>query len=93
MNKYVESEQPNTLFKLNKRIRTHHHEVDNDIIVRFDCQRLTEYSKDILESLSHIISDSGDVGRFELDVFDIEIKQIKKLEEGMVNDVFYLGKR
>ena len=93
VNKYVESEQPNTLFKLNKRIRTHHHEVDNDIIVRFDCQRLTEYSKNILESLSNIISDSGDVGRFELDVFDIEIKQIKKLEEGMVNDVFYLGKR
>ena len=51
------------------------------------------WSKNILESLSNIISDSGDVGRFELDVFDIEIKQIKKLEEGMVNDVFYLGKR
>ena len=93
VNKYISSEQQNTLYDLSKKIKTHHSEVDNDIILRFDCDRITNYSRDIIQNLSNILSDSGGEGRFEIDIFDVEIRRVKPLEEGMVNDVFHIREK
>ena len=50
VNKYIEEEQPNTTYNLKKKIHTQHTNPTNDIIIRFDCDRLTQDSWNILQN-------------------------------------------
>jgi hypothetical protein len=77
---YYDAEQKNTSYDLKKRILTtkYNDPIDeNDIIVEFDGTRLTNDSFNILTNLSDIITESGEVGIFELDIFKITINQIE----------------
>ena len=84
INKYIEEEQPNTDYKLSKKIHTQHTNPTNDIIIRFDCDRMTQQSWNILQNLSSIIEDSGRVGVLELDIFNFEIKNLKTYEKDLI---------
>ena len=87
---YIDREQPNTMFDLNKRIYSIDSEKQNDIEIRFDGNKLTQDAFEIITNLSEIIQESGEVGEFELEIFKIWISSLKTYEKGLINDVFHI---
>lgn len=81
---YIEREQPNTAFDLPKRVMSCVNRPHNDIVVYFDAAKLTQQSVQIIQQLSQIIKQSGEVGRFELDVFQIEIKALTEYQNNLI---------
>jgi GT2 family glycosyltransferase len=77
---YYENEHKNTSYDFKKRILTTKYNdaiSENDIIVEFDGTKLNNDSFNTLTNLSDIITESGEVGTFELDIFKITINQIE----------------
>ena len=77
---YIELEQENTKFDLSKRVLTIENNdplLENDIIVEFDAKQFTQQSFNIIQQLSEIIKESGEVGEFGLDIFKIHINSLK----------------
>jgi len=88
---YYQNEQKNTSYDLKKRILTtkYNHPIgENDIVVEFNADNLTSNSFEILQQLSDIITESGEVGTFELDIFKITINQI----ESNTKDLIFISK-
>jgi len=83
---YIRQEQPNTMFDLRGRIRSLNELSQNDIIVTMHTEQLnrTYDNMSYLTSLSDIISDSGEVGEFQLDIFNIEIRELKTYEHELI---------
>ena len=75
---YIEEEQPNTDYQLDKKLHT---DIPKnpiyDIKVVFDPRKFTQQSFNILQKLPDIIKDSGEEGQeFELDIFEISIDKM-----------------
>jgi glycosyltransferase involved in cell wall biosynthesis len=81
---YIKKEQPNTKFNLTDKIKNITDEKTNNIIVKFDCNKLTNNNFQIIQNLSEIITDSGEVGNFKLDIFDVEIKSLQYYENDLI---------
>ena len=86
---YIEEEQPNTDYQLDKKLHT---DIPKnpiyDIKVVFDPTHFTQQSFDILQKLPDIIKDSGSEGeRFELDIFDIWIEQMIEHQKDNINAI------
>jgi hypothetical protein len=76
---YVEMEQSNTSFDLSKRvlnIKENDPYSENDIILEFDALKFSPEAFNIIQNLSDIITESGEVGEFELDCFKVTIHQL-----------------
>jgi len=91
---YVEVEQVNTGFDLSKRVLTikaNNPTEENDIVVEFDATKFTEQSYSLIQQLSQIITQSGEVGEFELDIFKITIRALNTYEHKLItnNDLYY----
>jgi glycosyltransferase involved in cell wall biosynthesis len=91
---YVEMEQSNTKFDLSKRVLTSKANdpiSENDIVVEFDATQLTNENFQIVQQLSQIIAESGEVGQFELDIFKITISSLQTYEKHLItkNDPYY----
>ena len=77
---YYENEHKNTSYDLTKRIlntKYNNPKDENDIIVEFNAKQLTQQSFSIIQQLSEIIKESGEVGLFELDIFKIHIYSLE----------------
>jgi len=87
INEYLKQEQPNTLYDLQKRIFNKHHTdlPDTDIMIEFDCSKLNNQNIQMLTQLSNIISDSGDVGTFELECFKIYINKMQTYQHQLIH--------
>jgi glycosyltransferase involved in cell wall biosynthesis len=84
---YIEKEQPNTKFDLKKRVLTieyNYPEGENDIVVEFDARMFTQNSFNIIQNLSDIITESGEIGVFELDCFKITINHLETYEKNLI---------
>jgi glycosyltransferase involved in cell wall biosynthesis len=79
---YIKEEQPQTKFDLKERLLKS--EIDNDIVVEFDLQKLTQNDYEILKMLPEIIKDSGKVGEFTLEIFDVTITSLKTYEKELI---------
>ena len=84
VNKYIEEEQTNTQFNLKKRIHSQHLNPTNDIVVRFDAQKLTSQNFQILVNLSEILKDSGELGTMQLEIFHLDIKSLNTYEKELI---------
>jgi glycosyltransferase involved in cell wall biosynthesis len=84
VNKYIDEEQPNTDFKLSKKIHSQHMNPQNDVVVHIDCQYLNHQNYQMLTQLPEILKDSGQIGELELDVFSIKIKNLNTYEKELV---------
>jgi glycosyltransferase involved in cell wall biosynthesis len=83
---YLDLEQPNTKFNLKERLKLFNHTYpNNDILVEFDGKQLTQDSFNILIQLPEIIADSGEIGTFELDIFNITIKSLSTYEHDLIH--------
>ena len=91
---YINNEQPNTLFDLSKKIHTFDGEVVGDIIIEFDKQRLTQQSFNMIMMFSDIIKDSGEIGSFELDIFNVTINKMEEIQNKLIGitDNWYTDK-
>lgn len=56
-NSYVAIEQQNTNFNLSKRIKSIEHNVNNDVIVELDCNKITQEDVKIITNLGEIVSE------------------------------------
>lgn len=84
---YIQKEQVNTKYDLKKRV----HSIENsdakdymDITVEFDAKNFTQDSFNIIQNLSDIITESGEVGEFTLDCFTITIQQLETYEKNLI---------
>jgi GT2 family glycosyltransferase len=83
---YHELEQKHTKFDLTKKIKIiKYSRPDNDIIIEFDAKQLNQNSFNILMQLSDIITESGEIGIFELDIFKISINNMTTYEHTLIN--------
>ena len=83
---YILEEQKNTKFDLIKRIRPMSEKKYNDILIEFDANTLNENNfNHVICDLSEILGDSGEIGEFELDIFNIKVKSLKKYEKELIN--------
>jgi hypothetical protein len=80
---YINIEQSNTSFNLKNKINNK--DINNDIIVEFDALKLTQQSFNILTQLSDIITSSGEIGSFELDIFKITINWMTTYENDLIH--------
>ena len=84
VNKYIEEEQPNTQFDLSKKIHSSYMEINNDILVSFDCNELNANNFQVLVNLSEIIQDSGEIGHMQHEIFTLHIHSLKTYEKNLI---------
>lgn len=87
-NQYIEKEQPNTNINLTNKFLDN---LTNNIIIKFDPNKLTQQSFNTLAQISEILLsvelNKGEVGYFELDdIFEISISDLKTYD----NDLIFL---
>jgi glycosyltransferase involved in cell wall biosynthesis len=82
---YVDKEQKNTLFKLNERIKSTPFELlNNEIVVTIDRNTFTQQDFQIIQQLSEIIQDSGEIGEFELGNLKITINSLNEYQQDLI---------
>jgi GT2 family glycosyltransferase len=84
---YLDKEQINTKYDLTKRIMNIGYNdpySENDIILEFDINNFNGESFNIIQNLSDIITESGEIGQFELDCFKITINNIKDVSNNLI---------
>ena len=83
INKYIKEEQKCTMYDISKKFHSDHIKPKNDVVVEFDVSKCTKEDFDVLTNLHRIISDSGEVGKFKIGIFNITIHK-------MVNQISHL---
>ena len=81
---WLDEEQKHTTLNMLDRVKPWNSGLDNDIIVEFDASQLTQQSFQIIQQLSEIIHESGEIGEFELDIFKIKIKSLTTYEKDLI---------
>ena len=92
---YQMKEQPNTSFDLNKRVHsivvnddgtiTDEDRYDyDDIIVEIDGKTFTQQDFQLINNLSEIIQDSGEIGSFELGNLKITVNKLDTYEHNLI---------
>lgn len=83
---YISKEQSNTSYDLWERVKPYDNEKQNHILIEFDTRYFTQQSFNIIQNLSDIISESGEIGEFELDCFKITITNLKTFEKNLIKN-------
>lgn len=83
-NSYIELEQKNTLYDLSERVLPFDNEKTNNILVEIDTKTFTNQDFGIVQKLSQILDDSGQVGKFELGNLFIEVIEYKTYTDTLV---------
>ena len=81
---YVEMEQANTSFDLSKRVKNIKDTPTENIIIEFDATQLNNNNFQLIQQLPEIIHDSGEIGKFELDIFKITINSLETYEHTLI---------
>lgn len=81
---YVEMEQANTKFDLSKRVKNIKDKPIENIIIEFDATKLNQNNFQLIQQLPEIIHESGEVGKFELDIFKITINSLETYEHTLI---------
>jgi len=81
---YITLESPNTIMDLNERIKPYDYEKQNEILVRIDGSDFDEQDFNVIQLLSSIIKDSGEVGEFQLGQVFISIIQLNEYQNTLI---------
>jgi hypothetical protein len=87
VNTYIDQEQKNTSFDLSKRVFVESNNDpmgENDIVIKFDTNQLTQQNFQLLQQFPSIIKESGEIGKFELDIFTIEINHLEEYTNDLI---------
>lgn len=83
---YIDQIQPGTPFNMEKRVKWMTDEKTNNILVTFDAKKLNRDNIASIYNLPKILTDSGEVGEFEHDIFKFQIKDMTSYEEQLVKN-------
>ena len=81
---YQKQESLKTSFNLQDRIKPYDNEKNNNILVNIDGNNLTQQDFQIIQQLSEIIQDSGEIGSFKLGNLVIEVIQLNTYEDNLI---------
>jgi len=81
---YSDKEQPNTSFNLNERIKPFDNEKNNEILVTIDGSKFSQQDFQVIQQLSEILKDSGEIGSFELGNLHMGIIQMNTYEKNLI---------
>jgi len=85
--KYITLEQPKTLIDLRKRCHSltqlDRYDYDN-IVIEIDGKRFTQQDFDVIQNLSAIIQDSGEIGTFTIGNLKITIISMETYEKNLI---------
>ena len=87
--KYQKEEQPNTLYNLTDKLRpiptdgVEDSDIPN-ITIEFDCKKLTNENMQFITKLSDIITESGELGSMEWDIFKLTIHSMENYEKELI---------
>lgn len=80
---YIQQEQPNTQIDLSNRINIEG--VNSEITVRVDGNTFNQQDFGIIQQLSEIIQDSGQIGKFKLGNLEISIQGMTEYQNELIN--------
>ena len=83
-NDYIKKEQPNTKFNLEERIKPYHNKKQNNILVEFDGFKFGVNQFNLIQQLPDIIKESGGVGLFQLDIFNIDVTRMNEYQDTLI---------
>ena len=81
---YIHDEQQHTLIDMDQKIKKYHDEKNNNILVKFDMNKLNNENINFLTQLPAIIKDSGEIGEMEYDIFKISIINLQTYEKELI---------
>jgi len=81
---YISLEAPNTIIDLNERLKPFDNEKNNEILIQIDGSTFTHQDFHIIQQLSEIIKDSGEVGEFQLGNLFINIIQMNEYQNNLI---------
>ena len=85
--RYQREEQPKTEFDLTNKIRPVERIEDldiSDVTVEFDAKLLNANNFQYLVNLSEILTDSGEIGEMELEIFKLTIHSLQTYEKELI---------
>lgn len=88
LTRYYDEEQKNTDYDLKKRVVSLEYSSavsSNDIIVEFSWKEMSEGAFQILQQLPKIIKDSGEIGKFTLDIFTVTIQSMNEYQNNLIH--------
>ena len=84
---YIESEQPNTKFDLRTRVLNtslNDPHGENDIVVEFDANEVTNHNMYILQQLPNILYEQGEPGEFTIEVFKLHVYSLIEYQNDLI---------
>ena len=81
---YIAGEEANTSYNLFDRLKPFDNEKHNEILVQIDGNTFNQQDFQIIQQLSDIIKDSGEVGEFELGNLFITIVQMNEYQNKLI---------
>lgn len=82
---YLDREQKNTSFNLSKKIKTTPFQtLENEIIIRMNGNTFNNEDFQIIQTLSDIIKDSGEIGKFQIGNLIVEIKAMNEYQNSLI---------
>lgn len=89
---YINEEQKNTIYDLNKRIDKNVSEnIKNEIILYIDGHTFNQNDYSVIDNIASIIGDGGDIGKFEIGNILVEIRALNTYQHQLIkcnNNVF-----
>ena len=83
--RYIKAEQKNTRYDLNKKLKQYDEPKNNDVVVTFDGNKITNQSFEFFNILQQMLEDSGQPGELEYDIFKIKVNQLVDYKETLIN--------
>ena len=81
---YINSEQPNTSFNLEERVKPFDNEKNNNILIGIDGNTFGNEDFNYIQLMSEILQDSSEIGRFELGNLQIMINNLQTYEKDLI---------
>jgi GT2 family glycosyltransferase len=85
LDEYIKREQENTAFNLTSKFKSLKEDSNNDVVITFDCTQINNESFQVLQNLSEIIKNTGELGLFEFGPFKIEVNSLEQQENNLIN--------
>lgn len=83
---YTITEQNNTKFNLSERVKPYNAPKTNQILIYFDGTKFTNNHVELLYQIPEIITNSGAIGTFELDIFKFDISGMDRLDHQLIHN-------
>ena len=82
---YIKEEQKNTAFDLSDKIKHYpKNKPDNNIVIEFDALKLNANNFQNVVNLAEILSNSGEIGKLELEIFKFNVKSLQSYEKDLI---------